>query len=281
MCNKIKDDIWAVACGICKMDGRALDPMEAMLAGKYEAGELSKADWLLRLRKHSKVYESGSVAAREQSEYCYPDSGVLVNRLNLSDAGRLAAVENAVVTQRVYELLAQPKVVINQFGVNTMSRLHAFLFGDLYGFSGQLRTEDLVKGRVKFCAKENIKPSMAKVTSYISRNANFAIDDLGKFVQHVTAAHHAMNSIHPFRKGNGRTMRLFLTLMAWNAGFSLDYGLIEPEVQLEADKAAVAGSTTALAVVYSQITSDYSGSFEVEFAPDGEKLPPLAKVLGK
>ncbi|MDD3162776.1 MAG: Fic family protein [Sphaerochaetaceae bacterium] len=273
------DDIRLSAGGICKMDIRRLDAIERIVCDDYASGSISREDWLLKLRKHSKVYESGPTPSDKSSEYCYEGSSVLKNKLKITDKGRLYAVENAVATFRIEEILAQNCIRINQFGINTLSRLHQFIFGDIYSFAGQFRTEDIARDGKKFCPKETIKMELPRIAMYIVRGGNFALDDLGHFVQHISSTHSVLNSIHPFRDGNGRTIRLFLTMLARNAGYELEYSLYDKQKQIEADREAMNGNPNFLVAMYSQITVPFDGSYEIQFTDEGEILPPLSKVI--
>jgi len=273
------DDVRRTVQGICKMDVRSLDAMERIACEEFLSKEITREEWLLKLRKHSSVYASGHSPCEKVSDYCYDGSNVLKNKLKLTDKGRLYAVENAVATFRIEEILQHGTIRINQFGINTLSRLHAFVFGDIYSFAGKFRLEDIARDGSRFCPKETIKMELTKLSQGIIRGGNFALDDLGRFVQHISAVHAVLNSIHPFRDGNCRTIRLFLTILARNAGYELEYSLFDKEKQIEAGRASMKGDSRFLTMMYSQITVPYEGNFIVEFADEGEILPPLDELI--
>lgn len=62
-----------------------------------------------------------------------------------------------------------------------------------------------------------------------------------------------LNALHPFREGNGRTIRLFLQLLAGNAGFLIDYDIVSHEDLIEVDKQAFLGNDKPIREMYRAI----------------------------
>ena len=86
--------------------------------------------------------------------------------------------------------------------VQCLQQIHAFLFGGLYDFAGQVRTVNISKGDFTFA------PAMflANTLSQIEKMPEATFEDIvGKYVE--------MNVAHPFREGNGRSTRIWLDLM--------------------------------------------------------------------
>ena len=54
---------------------------------------------------------------------------------------------------------------------------------------------------------------------------NFFCDEgVDPFVEHITEFYCDTNRLHPFREGNGRTQRVFLTQLIRHAGYDIDFG---------------------------------------------------------
>jgi cell filamentation protein len=70
--------------------------------------------------------------------------------------------------------------------------------------------------------------------------------DAGTFAN--KAAHYLaeLNAIHPFREGNGRTQLSFVTLLAEQAGHSLDFSKLDPGEMLDATIMSFGGDEAAL-----------------------------------
>lgn len=73
------------------------------------------------------------------------------------------------------------------------------------------------------------------------------------FVNQLTWLSSELNALHPFREGNGRTIRLFLMLLAKNSGFLLDFNLVSHDEILEADRLAFSGDIDQLRELYDKI----------------------------
>ena len=87
-------------------------------------------------------------------------------------------------------------------GVKGLQQIHAYLFGGLYDFAGQIRTVNISKGGFTFAPAMFLAESLKKIESM--PNDTFE-EILEKYVE--------MNVAHPFREGNGRATRIWLDLM--------------------------------------------------------------------
>lgn len=83
-----------------------------------------------------------------------------------------------------------------------LQQIHAYLFGGLYDFAGQIRNVTISKGGFIFCRAEYLVQSLRK----IDRMPDLTFDEIvAKYVE--------MNVAHPFMEGNGRSTRLWLDLL--------------------------------------------------------------------
>jgi cell filamentation protein len=80
--------------------------------------------------------------------YLDPASGVLKNRLGITDAATLEQAEAALVATRSYALSQRP--LQGRFDLAHLEAIHRYLFGDVYEWAGQLRTIDIRKGDQRF-----------------------------------------------------------------------------------------------------------------------------------
>jgi len=86
--------------------------------------------------------------------------------------------------------------------VNGLRQIHAYLFGGLYDFAGQIRTMNIAKGGFRFASAQFL-PETLKTIEKMPENTFYEIID--KYVE--------MNAAHPFMEGNGRSMRIWLDLI--------------------------------------------------------------------
>lgn len=94
---------------------------------------------------------------------------------------------------------------IERFGVGTtqgLQDIHEYLFGGLYDFAGSVRTVDISKGGFRFASHLYLQTILKE----IEKMSETSFEDIvKKYVE--------MNIAHPFRDGNGRSMRIWLDLM--------------------------------------------------------------------
>src|SRR5271157_1190796 len=88
-------------------------------------------------------------------------SGVLKNRLGITDAATLEQAEAALVATRSYELSQAP--LKGGFDLAHLQAIHRYLFGDLYEWAGQLRTIDISKGGNLFAHHAHIGGAAAAI----------------------------------------------------------------------------------------------------------------------
>lgn len=80
--------------------------------------------------------------------YCYTDSSILKNKLDIHDKERLLAAETRLVAIRLYQFHEQP--VHGDFDLHHLCRIHGHIFQDLYLWAGKIRTANIAKTNI-FC----------------------------------------------------------------------------------------------------------------------------------
>jgi cell filamentation protein len=86
--------------------------------------------------------------------YVDPASGVLKNKLGITDEKILEAIEADFVTARLFELSQSPFTV--PFNSVSLLTIHKRLFSDLYEWAGTYRTVDIAKGTSRFANFKHI-----------------------------------------------------------------------------------------------------------------------------
>jgi cell filamentation protein len=86
--------------------------------------------------------------------------------------------------------------------VNGLRQIHAYLFGGLYDFAGQIRTKNIAKGNFQFASAQFLLETLKSIEKMPERTFDEIID---KYVE--------MNTAHPFMEGNGRSTRIWLDLL--------------------------------------------------------------------
>ncbi len=95
--------------------------------------------------------------------------------------------------------------LINEFEVGTakgLQQIHAYLFGGLYSFAGQIRTKNIAKGGFQFAMAQYLSNTLQQIEKMPKTTFNEIVD---VYVE--------MNVAHPFMEGNGRSTRIWLDLI--------------------------------------------------------------------
>ena len=85
---------------------------------------------------------------------------------------------------------------------NGLQQIHAYLFGGLYDFAGQIRQKNISKGGFKFATLRFLKDTLDQIEVMPESTFDEIVD---KYVE--------MNIAHPFMEGNGRSTRIWLDLI--------------------------------------------------------------------
>lgn len=128
---------------------------------------------------------------------------ILENKLGITDASELAREEERISKRRALELFETGK--LDTFEVGTyqgLADIHNYLFSDIYDFAGQMRTINISKGNFRFAPVLYLEAALTTVSKMPQANFDEIIE---KYVE--------MNVAHPFREGNGRSMRIWLDSM--------------------------------------------------------------------
>ena len=86
--------------------------------------------------------------------------------------------------------------------IKCLQQIHAYLFGGLYDFAGQIRTVNIAKGGFQFAMAQFLTQTLATIEQMPESTFEEIAD---KYVE--------MNIAHPFREGNGRSTRIWLDLI--------------------------------------------------------------------
>ena len=128
--------------------------------------------------------------------------------------------------------------------IKCLQQIHAYIFGGLYDFAGQIRTVNISKGNFTFAPAMFLANSLAQ----IERMPEATFEDIiGKYVE--------MNVAHPFREGNGRSTRIWLDLMLKkNLKRCVDWSQVNKKEYLEAMTESPADSTRIRELLRSALT---------------------------
>ena len=185
---------------------------------------------------------------------CYPGTTVLINKYDIREQSKLDAVESVIVTARAEEWLAFPKSA--SFDFAHYKRIHSFLFGDLYEWAGEIRTTDISKKGTQFCPCSDISHKADAAFKYINENKLYTGLEKSDLVDGIVDFYCVSNYLHPFREGNGRTQRIFISQLIRNAGYDIYFNDIDPDALMIATIQSANGITDFLKKIFNDSIID-------------------------
>lgn len=179
---------------------------------------------------------------------CYENSSVLINKLNIRDQKQLDDFEANFVTLQLMSVLYTE--IFENVDFEFYKRLHYKVFSDIYEWAGQCRAVNMSKKGTNFCPFDKIEENGERIFSSLKKQNYFKNTDNITFVDLFTDLYCELNMLHPFREGNGRIQRLFLTMIANNAGKELDFSHIDSDLLMIATIKSVSGDVFMLKDIF-------------------------------
>ena len=166
------------------------------------------------------------------SNYCYANSNVLINNLNIHDNKKLQIYEAKITAAKLLALMQ--KGIIGNFDVKHINAIHQYLFEDIYSFAGKFRTENIAKGVFRFAEWEYIEPELERLLNKLKQENYLENLSKEKLAERLAYYLSELNVLHPYREGNGRTTREFIRELALKNGYVLDLRKVSPKDFLNA-----------------------------------------------
>lgn len=127
----------------------------------------------------------------------------LENKLGIDSSAELARAEEKISKLKAVELYESN--IVEKFEVGKFSglaKIHKFLFEEIYDFAGKVRTVNIAKGNFRFAPVMYLETALNHIDDMPQSTYDEIIE---KYVE--------MNVAHPFREGNGRSIRIWLDLI--------------------------------------------------------------------
>lgn len=132
--------------------------------------------------------------------------------------------------QKAYALFDSTLLSETEIGtMKGLQQIHAYLFGGLYDFAGQIRTVNIAKGGFQFASAQYLDETLKKVESMPESTFD---EIMNKYIE--------MNVAHPFKEGNGRSTRIWLDLILKKSlQRCVDWSLVNKKDYLDAMRKSV------------------------------------------
>ena len=172
-----------------------------------------------------------------------PVSGVLRNRLGITDEAMLRQAEADFSAARLAQLHRHP--LAGAYDLRHLCGFHARIFGDVYPWAGEIRTVSISK-EDPFCLPQHISSFAVQVFTRLTAADRLKGRGREDFLDGLTELLADLNALHPFREGNGRTQRAFCSQLAREAGHHIRWALMDPRENIPASRASLRGDNEAL-----------------------------------
>ena len=172
---------------------------------------------------------------------------VITNKLGITDSPTLAREEERISKKAATTLFEKNLLNDMPSGTwTTLQKIHTILFQDIYDFAGTLRTVNIAKGNFRFVPVMYLAEAVKTIEDMPQSTFDEIIE---KYVE--------MNVAHPFREGNGRSMRLWLDhMLCVELQKTIDWSQIDKEKYLSAMERSPVNDLEIKAVLAKALTDD-------------------------
>jgi len=127
----------------------------------------------------------------------------LENKLGLTSSTDLAREEERISKKKALALFENGMLDKLEAGTfSALQTIHQYLFEEIYDFAGKIRTVNISKGNFRFAPVMYLQAALDNIDKMPQSTFDEIVE---KYVE--------MNIAHPFREGNGRSMRIWLDLI--------------------------------------------------------------------
>lgn len=172
---------------------------------------------------------------------------VLENKLGITEAAELAREEEKISKKKALELFETGLLDSLDAGkFDSLSKIHKYLFDDIYYFAGEIRSVNIAKGNFRFAPVMYLKQALEHIEKMPQSTYEEIIE---KYVE--------MNIAHPFRESNGRSTRIWLDLiLKKELGKVVDWSNIDKEDYLLAMERSPIKNVEIRELLKQALTSD-------------------------
>jgi cell filamentation protein len=165
-------------------------------------------------------------------------TGILRNLLGIKTQAELDKAEAQISFVQISTLTIENKPLLENFNWELLCKIHHDIFGEIYDWAGQPRTIELTKDKTSFARTDYIVASAKELFSKLAEEDYLHGLGSEEFIERLAHYYNELNVIHPFREGNGRAIRTFLTMLAENLGWNIAWNEMNPQENVAACIAA-------------------------------------------
>ena len=196
------------------------------------------------------------------ANYCYKDSDVLINKLNITNEKDLYDAERGLVALRTAQLNEEP--IQGYFDFNHLKSIHKFLFQDIYRWAGDIRNCNIAKQDL-FCLCEYMDSFANDIFNKLKKEQYFNKYNYDVKLEKLVELFADINALHPFREGNGRSQREFIEELAKINGIDLNLTTVSKDDMIVASHDSINGHYEKLLEIFKKNSAPLSEEERIYF----------------
>lgn len=158
---------------------------------------------------------------------CYEGTTCLINKYNIQDEVKLSELEAMITFAKSSEL--EQAAFNDCFDENDYKDIHRQLFETIYAWAGEYRTIDISKKGTAFANHDEIHVLLTNCFKRLKAMDYFRGLPFDDFIEEIVDIYCTTNYIHPFREGNGRTQRVFLSQLIRYNRYEIHFSRIDTD----------------------------------------------------
>ncbi len=161
-------------------------------------------------------------------DYFIEGTNVFKNKLGITDYEELREKEVEITFEKLVELYKEP--IKGNFDKEHLCKIHEYIFGDIYPFAGKYRTVYMQKNHSYFTGEDDIDFHLKEVLKEMN-NEILSCQTFNDYTIFLAQYYYDLLVVHPFREGNGRTIREFIRefVLEKIPNYTLDWSLMNKE----------------------------------------------------
>lgn len=179
---------------------------------------------------------------------CYEGTTCLINKFGIKDDKLLSAIEGQITFAKGSELERNP--IKGNFDFKHYKAIHKYLFDDIYEWAGKIRSVDMSKKGTSFAKANEIEQLADACFARLKVENYFRDQEFNEFVRNIVDFYCVTNILHPFREGNGRTQRIFISQLIRSNGYEIDFSSINTDNLMSATIQAASGVDVYLKEIF-------------------------------
>lgn len=147
--------------------------------------------------------------------------------------------------------------ISDKFDFEHYRAIHKYLFEDIYDWAGKIRSVNISKKGTHFVKADEIEQLANNCFERLKAENYFKNQDFDIFIDSIVDFYNTTNLLHPFREGNGRTQRIFISQLIRFCGYELDFSEIDSDLLMIATMQSANGISDSLKLLFEEnITAD-------------------------